>query len=102
MMCSDYESALSKHLTTGWSIVSCTVIDSKIMSQLCIVMVPPTWKIEMLIDILSSYWNIPLQVTGYPTLTLFKDGQPKQEYNGNRDLESLYRFVMQHHDKEEL
>ncbi|EDO34590.1 predicted protein [Nematostella vectensis] len=41
-------------------------------------------------------------INGYPTLMLFKDGVQKKEYSGNRDLDSLYRFIMQNHDKDEL
>lgn len=43
-----------------------------------------------------------VKVNGYPTLMLFKEGNQKQEYTGNRDLESLYKFVMANHDKDEL
>ena len=32
-------------------------------------------------------------------MILFSKGVQKQEYKGPRDLDSLYNFVMQHHDE---
>ena len=34
-----------------------------------------------------------LQVRGYPTLIVFKNGEKKDEYNGARDLSSLEKFL---------
>ncbi|CAG2118714.1 unnamed protein product [Medioppia subpectinata] len=36
------------------------------------------------------------QVDGYPTLMLYKDNEKVVEYDGNRQLEELYDFVVQH------
>lgn len=38
----------------------------------------------------------PLQISGYPTLIMYTPGGQSKEYNGGRDLESLYEFVMSH------
>lgn len=37
-----------------------------------------------------------LQISGYPTLIMYKPGGQSEEYNGGRDLESLHKFVMSH------
>merc|ERR1712087_390950 len=39
-------------------------------------------------DLCSRY-----KIQGYPTLILFKDGKPVQEYQGGRDLKSLSNFI---------
>lgn len=33
------------------------------------------------------------KIEGYPTLILFKDGKPLQEYNGRRDMKSISSFI---------
>lgn len=44
-----------------------------------------------------------VQVQGYPTLVLFRAGKRVAEFNGSRDLETLYEFVeghlLGHHDE---
>ncbi|KAG0410449.1 hypothetical protein HPB47_012434 [Ixodes persulcatus] len=47
-------------------------------------------------EALSSYGASHVQVQGYPTLVLFKDGKRAAEFNGARDLEALYEFVEVH------
>ena len=37
-----------------------------------------------------------LQVRGYPTLILFKNGQKVTEYTGSRDLGDLVEFMLEH------
>lgn len=36
------------------------------------------------------------EVDGFPTLYLYRDGRKVSEYNGSRNLEDLYDFVMNH------
>ncbi|XP_041361277.1 thioredoxin domain-containing protein 5-like [Gigantopelta aegis] len=36
------------------------------------------------------------QVSGYPTLVLYRDGVKLGEHRGQRSLENLYSFVMRH------
>ena len=36
------------------------------------------------------------KIDGYPTLILFKDGKPLQEYRGARDVTALADFVNKH------
>lgn len=38
----------------------------------------------------------PLQVRGYPSIYLYKDGEKINSYEGNRQLEDMYLFVMKH------
>merc|ERR1712168_130571 len=35
------------------------------------------------------------RIDGYPTLILFKDGKPIQEYHGGRDIKTLTNFIEQ-------
>merc|ERR1712121_475305 len=35
------------------------------------------------------------RIDGYPTLILFKDGKPMQEYHGGRDIKTLTSFIQQ-------
>jgi len=38
----------------------------------------------------------PLQVNGFPTLNLYRDGEKVEEYGGKRDLDALKAFVRKH------
>ena len=42
------------------------------------------------------------QVSGYPTLLLFVNGEKKAEHEGGRNLESLQSFLTEHHGHDEL
>lgn len=42
------------------------------------------------------------EVTGFPTIYIYRDGQKLQEYNGNRSLEDLYEFVQRYASRDEL
>ena len=37
-----------------------------------------------------------IDVEGYPTIRVFHNGQPKEDYNGNRQAENLIKFVKSH------
>jgi thioredoxin-like negative regulator of GroEL len=37
-----------------------------------------------------------LQVNGFPTLHIYKDGAKVEEYNGKRDMDELVSFVNKH------
>ena len=37
-----------------------------------------------------------IDVRGYPTIKVFNNGQPKEDYNGARQAENLLRFVKSH------
>ena len=37
-----------------------------------------------------------IDVVGYPTIRVFHNGQPKEDYNGNRQAENLVQFVKSH------
>ena len=43
-----------------------------------------------------------LQVQGYPTLLLFKDGEKVEEYNSGRDITALSDFITKHVGHDEL
>ena len=45
---------------------------------------------------------ICLQVRGYPTLILFRDGEKVTEHDGGRELEALFDFVQGHLPHDEL
>ena len=40
------------------------------------------------------------QISGYPTLILFRNGERVEYYNGAGELDSLYTFVMRRHEPE--
>lgn len=44
----------------------------------------------------------PLQVDGFPTLFLYRDGEKVAEYTGSRSLDDLYEFVIKHIPHDEL
>lgn len=43
-----------------------------------------------------------LQIEGFPSLFLYKDGQKVSEYSGSRDLDDLSDFVNKHLGHDEL
>ena len=44
-----------------------------------------------------------LQVKGYPTLILYKDGERKDKFSGSRSMENLQKFIHKHRiSKDEL
>ncbi|XP_013411035.1 thioredoxin domain-containing protein 5 [Lingula anatina] len=52
----------------------------------------------------TQYGNLCLKhgVRGYPTLTLFHEGEKKGEHTGPRDLETLHSFVVNNKPHDEL
>jgi len=52
---------------------------------------------------LVTMYNIcPLQVDGFPTLFLYRDGEKVAEYTGSRSLDDMYEFVIKHIPHDEL
>lgn len=37
-----------------------------------------------------------IQVNGFPTIFIYRDGEKVTEYNGSRSLDDLYQFVLKH------
>lgn len=46
------------------------------------------------------YYN--LQVNGFPTLYLYKEGEKVSEYEGDRSLQDMASFISQHLSHDEL
>lgn len=50
-------------------------------------------KVDCTLDVSKQLCN-EQGVDGFPTLYLYKDGHKISEYNGSRNLDDLYKFVM--------
>ncbi|KAL6255752.1 hypothetical protein P5V15_012995 [Pogonomyrmex californicus] len=52
-------------------------------------------KVDCTLDVSKQLCN-EQEVDGFPTLYLYRNGRKVSEYNGSRNLEDLYDFVMNH------
>ena len=46
--------------------------------------------------LINNYCFFSLQVNGFPTLNLYKNGEIVEEFSGKRELEDLEAFVNKH------
>lgn len=52
-------------------------------------------KVDCTLDVSKQLCN-EQEVDGFPTLYLYRNGRKVSEYNGSRNLDDLYDFVMNH------
>lgn len=52
-------------------------------------------KVDCTLDVSKQLCN-EQEVDGFPTLYLYRNGHKVSEYNGSRNLDDLYDFVMNH------